>query len=1078
MSEIRRIALIPFGADKGDLASGSGKQKTTAPPPRTVRLTFLLPDSNEQETCPVFNYKEELAATKKKEKLKGNNANVGDRSGANELDPFDEADDDVRRIAQEMENKYGGGPSLKKKRKGRRDDYADIGMGYDESDSFIDNTDGYDEMIPQNVTTLHGGFYINSGELEFKADDEASSDVSSRSFSSSGEDEEDEAPAKRPNSKRVLESSESEGEKETENGKGAAKKIHQNKKQKTVVNGEAAQKERKLVLPDKIKQLQPHKKDENRKKDLLREKREESNIIGSNDSSKVLDAGEKDAMKENKKPTGQVNLIDVPEPPTVVDNGNKILESESRKEHVNSSKDVTPVTNCSISKDAEIVPSSEGENSADSCILEQQHEKSEAVQLPEQLPSSILELIEKLKEAAVNCSDSTKLFTTPVNTLLLSLERKCRCLGKQSKSKIYQHLGVAMKCRKETLAKRAKNLVLVEDNKRISDMILQLKVNIETTMPPLLEIYDKECVKTLQKKKENENESEKQIRMPKRKFTWSEEMKKLLRDVISTKKRCFILEAKKPMTMTKETLEAQMLSFLRTDIQILWPEGWMSMTALTKMYNQFTKSPGGGDPKVINALPRDNLKPVCLNKELQKLTQPSSTKDLKRSVSEKEVLGAKEMQKLASNSMLSIIPVDAAKMLADKTKERKNELTINKIEQSPLPIEKMGGSGLSITPAVITSKTKQQSKTDSDLKAKAEQLLKFIKPPTDHKIENIIKPSPPKTPDAECLTTTKSKPENLSKHKNEHSSKLFAESLLKSLKAEEKAKSETKSKSSDHKNSSSSSYARTKTNEHSESKPENLSRSKTLENDIIILEDTMMEPERPKNPEMKMIDLTAESSSEVKRKPGPKSKTKYYDQTTKVKSTKSSSIVNTAELDNIIASTRKEMEMLHNSKKQQQHSNKEKSHNEETASIEEVMEHLKHLNQITAPLVKTESSLTSSPVSVIAFNKNFSTKTSPMSACASSSSSSTNTATPSTNNVLPDHIKPDFGDGFQKQFYNFNSTSNATSSKNYNSGHPTLNSHSDKYFTSGNYNYTQNSKYKNYTTPAPANHKPKPPSQK
>ncbi|XP_013144865.1 PREDICTED: yemanuclein-alpha isoform X3 [Papilio polytes] len=178
MSDPKRATLITVGAPK------SAKNKVT----KTVRLTINLDESNESK-YPELNYKE-LVITEERKKRVENGKTGG-------LDPFSDNDDDVERVARKFEQKYGG-KSTYGRRGRKRDDFADIGAGYDENDSFIDNTHGYDEMIPPECDTLYGGFYINSGSLEFKTvpdgqngnSDEPAANRKKRCISSSSSEDE------------------------------------------------------------------------------------------------------------------------------------------------------------------------------------------------------------------------------------------------------------------------------------------------------------------------------------------------------------------------------------------------------------------------------------------------------------------------------------------------------------------------------------------------------------------------------------------------------------------------------------------------------------------------------------------------------------------------------------------------------------------------------------------------------------------------------------------------------------------------------------------------------------------------
>ena len=105
------------------------------------------------------------------------------------LDPYASDDDEqLKALARKYEAKYGTGDDIRKRKKARTvDDYADLGYGYDSNDPFIDNSEIHDEIVPQNMTTAHGGFYVNTGPLEFKARESADEDSDMEAIIQEGE---------------------------------------------------------------------------------------------------------------------------------------------------------------------------------------------------------------------------------------------------------------------------------------------------------------------------------------------------------------------------------------------------------------------------------------------------------------------------------------------------------------------------------------------------------------------------------------------------------------------------------------------------------------------------------------------------------------------------------------------------------------------------------------------------------------------------------------------------------------------------------------------------------------------------
>ncbi|KFO71284.1 Ubinuclein-1, partial [Cuculus canorus] len=526
-----------------------------------ITLTLFEPD---HKRCPEFFYPDLLKSCRGK--IKGGTS--GDKK-KDLADPFNDDEKErhkVEALARKFEEKYGS----KRRRKDRVQDLVDMGYGYDESDSFIDNSEAYDELVPASLTTKYGGFYINSGTLQF------------RQASESEDDYVKEKKKKCPKKRKLKDGGEKMKKKKKDDSYDKEKKSKKSKFPKagfTALNASKEKKKKKysgtLSVKEMLKKFQKEK-DAQKKKD-------EEQKVATPSPAEPLAPREAEAMPDPLLSLfGHASDNDLLQAVTAVDSLTD-LDLERL-----------------LSESPEGSPFPDGEDGSDPIGMGLEQDVRPPPSLPEGLPAPLEKRIKELAQAARAAEGEGKqrFFTQDINNIILDIELQTRELNSQIRSGVYAHLAAFFPCSKDTLVKRARKLYLCEQGGRWKEPLQKLKEAIGRVMPEQMAKYQEECqahtqakfAKMLEEEKdkeqrdrvcsddeEDEEKGGKRVMGPRKKFQWNDEIRELLCHLVKIKLDGFDLDKNKA-----QSLEDYVKTFLDGEVKPLWPKGWMQARTLFK----------------------------------------------------------------------------------------------------------------------------------------------------------------------------------------------------------------------------------------------------------------------------------------------------------------------------------------------------------------------------------------------------------------------------------------------------------------------------------------------------------------
>ncbi|XP_067617274.1 yemanuclein [Eurosta solidaginis] len=574
------------GPQNADRASAAGSSNADRKTNKTMRLAIELFPT---DSCkyPEFNYSRLMHLEKKKLKKLKQKTNGFDN-------PFNDNDDDVARIARELEKKYGTSYGSGRGRS-KKDDLCDIGMGYDESDSFIDNTEAYDEIIPEEMETIEGGFYINCGPLEFQKLHTESTTTktdeiikmpnrprkrvissSSSESSSSGSDEE------------ADEDAESDGEvssadtvKGSKNGNAITQPAEKRQRTNSTVNPTTT-----------TKKSKPSQETSNTKKGKVVKNAVIVNSSTSNSPkpSSVGSDSDKERVRQKTVKTTTIkdmlkakrdNFLKMQE-----GNGGNGASGNSEGKVINGELKGTDSKSSDEDDSSSSGESDESSDDSDSNDTEPEEKKTNDggteklrtsdTNLPN-IEADILSEVQQFKEIVKlkNMTGQRFQFDDSLVEVFLKIDDALLCVEKTQRNMVFAHLEFHLLLPKYFFLRKAKQLRIKEEKMKSKRALAKLRKAIIEAMPNVIANFEADIRKHAELAV-NVN-TDHPPKMPKKKFPWNNNLRTLLYDVYQVRWTSY------PVLGTrKESLEDFINVFLREKVVELWPKDWMRFEELQR----------------------------------------------------------------------------------------------------------------------------------------------------------------------------------------------------------------------------------------------------------------------------------------------------------------------------------------------------------------------------------------------------------------------------------------------------------------------------------------------------------------